>query len=99
MQSKPGSRPRSRRVKPGPPRFTRMNGHQSNTAELLEGCPVVTTAGERIGVVDHLMVDAGTHQLRFVVLARRRHGAVVTIPWHTLYFDSEKSRLVFYTLA
>jgi len=99
MQSKPGSRGRGRRVRPGPPRFTRMNGHQSNTAGLLHGCPVVTSAGERIGTVDHLMVDVDTQQLRFVMLARRRQGAVVAIPWHTLYFDSEKSRLVFYTLA
>ncbi|HEY8609260.1 MAG TPA: PRC-barrel domain-containing protein [Noviherbaspirillum sp.] len=99
MQSKAGSRFRPRRAKPGPPRFMKMSVQESNTAELLHGCPVVTTAGERIGVVDHLMVDAVTHQLRFVLLARRRQGAVVAIPWHTLYFDSEKSRLVFYTFA
>lgn len=98
MQSKPGSRGRVRR-RPGPPRFVRMNGNHSNTVGLLQGCPVVTSAGERIGTVDHLMVDANTQQLRFVMLARRRQGAVVAIPWHTLYFDSEKSRLVFYTLA
>jgi hypothetical protein len=99
MQTKPGSRLRTRHLKPGPARFTRVSAADSSTAEMLHGCTVVTAAGQRIGVVDHLMADAVTHQLRFVMLARRRHGAVVAIPWHTLYFDSEKARLVFYTLA
>lgn len=81
----------------GPVRFVRMSERDSSTARLLQGCPVVTPEGARIGHVDHLMVDALTHQLRFVMLRRRRNSAVVAIPWHSLYFDAAQSRLVFYT--
>ncbi|MGE5649439.1 PRC-barrel domain-containing protein [Noviherbaspirillum sp. UKPF54] len=79
-------------------RFVRVSECDSSTAQLLHGCPVVTPEGSRIGHVDHLMVDAETHQLRYVMLARgRRHGAEVAIPWHALYFDAAAGRLVFYT--
>jgi hypothetical protein len=94
-----GSRTRTSRVKAGPARFVRLSANESSTAELLHGCPVVTAAGEKIGTVDHLMVDVVTHQLRYVVLARRRNGAVVAIPWQALYFDGGGGRLVFYTLC
>lgn len=72
--------------------------HESSTAGLLHGCPVVTAIGDRIGTVDHLMVDVTTHQLRYVVLARRRNSASIAIPWHALYFDAALSRLVFYSM-
>lgn len=94
-----GSRTRTSRARTGSARFARLDAHESSTADLLHGCPVVDAAGDTLGVVDHLMVDAVTHQLRYVVLARRRYGAVVTIPWHALYFDSALGRLVFYTLC
>lgn len=93
-----GSRTRTSRLKAGPPRFARLSADDSSTAELLYGCPVVTAHGERIGTVDHLMVDILTHQLRYVVLARKRNEALVSIPWHALYFDAAQGRLVFYTL-
>lgn len=93
-----GSRTRTSRRNAGPPRFARLSANDSSTADLLYGCPVVTAHGERIGTVDHLMVDILTHQLRYVVLARRRNDAVVSIPWHALYFDAAQGRLVFYTL-
>jgi ribosomal 30S subunit maturation factor RimM len=93
-----GGRSRSRRMKAGPPRFARLSADDSNTADLLFGCPVVTAHGETIGTVDHLMVDILTHQLRYVVLARRKNDAMVSIPWHALYFDAAQGRLVFYTL-
>lgn len=100
MQRTAGSnRTRSSRGKTGPARFTRLHAHESSTADLLYGCPVVTAVGEQIGTVDHLMVDVVTHQLKYVVLAKKRYGAVVTIPWHALYFDSAVGRLVFYTLC
>ncbi|HJV53574.1 MAG TPA: PRC-barrel domain-containing protein, partial [Noviherbaspirillum sp.] len=83
--------------KNGRSRFVRVSECDSSTAQLLHGCPVVTPEGSRIGIVDHLMVDAVTHQLRYVMLARRRHGAEVAIPWHALYFDAALGRLVFYT--
>jgi ribosomal 30S subunit maturation factor RimM len=79
------------------PRFLRLRPGESDSASLLRGCPVVTAAGERLGRVDYLMVDALTQQLRYVVLIRRRHAATVTIPWHALYFDSAAANLVFYT--
>ena len=67
-----GSRTRTGRLNAGPPRFERLSPDESSTADLLFGCPVVTAHGERIGTVDHLMVDILTHQLRYVVLARKR---------------------------
>ena len=94
-----GSRAKSSRPRTGPPRFARLSAGDSSTADLLYGCPVVTANGEKIGTVDHLMVDILTHQLRYVVLARRRrHEAIVSIPWHALYLDAAQGRLVFYTL-
>ena len=93
-----GSRTRTSRLKAGPPRFARLSPNDSSTADLLYGCPVVTAHGERIGTVDYLMVDILTHQLRYVVLARKRNEAIVSIPWHALYFDAAQGRLVFYTL-
>jgi hypothetical protein len=93
-----GSRTRAGRFKAGPPRFARLSADDSSTADLLFGCPVVTAHGEKIGTVDHLMVDILTHQLRYVVLARKRNEAMVSIPWHALYFDAAQGRLVFYTL-
>lgn len=99
MQSESNSRVRKSRAKPGAPRFTRISEGHSDTAALLQGCAVVSSNGACVGVVDYLMVDVLTQQLRFVVLERQRQGATVAIPWHALYFDSEQSRLVFYTLA
>lgn len=64
---------------------------------MLHGCPVVTPEGDRIGYVDHLIVDAATRQLRYVMLAHKWQGAMVAIPWHALYFDAAHARLVFYT--
>ena len=93
-----GSHTRSGRFNAGPPRFARLSAEDSSTADLLFGCPVVTAHGEKIGTVDHLMVDILTHQLRYVVLARKRDDAMVSIPWHALYFDAAQGRLVFYTL-
>ena len=93
-----GNRKRTGRLKAGPPRFARLSADDSSTADLLYDCPVVTAHGEKIGTVDHLMVDILTHQLRYVVLARRKNEALVSIPWHALYFDAAQGRLVFYTL-
>lgn len=93
-----GRNSRTGRFKQGPPRFARLSADESSTADLLFGCPVVTAHGERIGTVDYLMVDILTHQLRYVVLARRKNEALVSIPWHALYFDAAQGRLVFYTL-
>jgi sporulation protein YlmC with PRC-barrel domain len=80
-----------------PARFTRIwNRENGEAAGLLIGCMVVTAEGERIGRVDHLMVDVVTHQLRYVMV-KRRNSALVAIPWQALYFDAANSRLVFYT--
>lgn len=96
MQRTAGSRTRPP-PRSGPARFVRVSESDSSTAQLLQGCPVVTPEGARIGNVDHLMVDALTHQLRYVMLRRRRNSAVVAIPWHSLYFDAGQGKLVFYT--
>jgi len=99
MQRPIGSRRRSARTKAGPARFLRLCAHDSSTADLLYGCPVVSARGEKIGIVDHLMVDVKTNQLRYVMLAPKRRGAVVAIPWQALYFDAAMAQLVFYTLG
>jgi hypothetical protein len=98
MHTTPGTPSRTARVRAGPARFVRLAPTGSGTAVLLVGCPVVTASGEQIGIVDHLMVDVLTHQLRFVVLERKKYHALVTIPWQALYFDAGQGRLVFYTL-
>jgi hypothetical protein len=99
MQRTLGSGPHTSRLKAGPARFARLSGQDSSTVDLLHGCAVVTANGEKIGTVDYLMVDVLTQQLRYVVLSRKKSSALVTIPWHTLYFDAALSRLVFYTLC
>lgn len=99
MHTTPGDRYRTRRAKTGPARLVRLCAEESSTADLLSGCPVVTAAGQRIGRVDHLMVDAFTHQLRYIVLSHRKSRAAVAIPWHSLYFDAAQGKLVFYTLT
>ncbi|WP_019140416.1 PRC-barrel domain-containing protein [Noviherbaspirillum massiliense] len=83
----------------GASRFNRIAARDSGTADLMQGCRVVTVDGEEIGEVDHLMVDKYTHQLRYVMLSSGASGATIAIPWQTLYFDSSRSQLVFYTAA
>lgn len=99
MQPTLGSRPHRREQAARPPRFVRLDADRSSTAGLLYGCPVVTAEGERIGTVDHLIVDLWNNQLRYVVLEKRRRGAEIALPWHALYFDSAASQLVFYTFG
>ncbi|HEX2530808.1 MAG TPA: PRC-barrel domain-containing protein [Burkholderiaceae bacterium] len=81
----------------GEPRLRRVFARDSIATELLQGCPVVTAEGREIGKVESLLIDRRTHQLRYVLLARRKKSAVIAIPWHALYFDSSMARLVFYT--
>jgi hypothetical protein len=101
MRNTNGGPARARLVQAAkPPRFSRVSACDSSAAEMLHGCPVVTAGGELIGTVEHLMIDARTHQLRYVlVIGRARFSAEVAIPWKTLYFDSAMARLVFYTWA
>ncbi|HJW56754.1 MAG TPA: PRC-barrel domain-containing protein [Burkholderiaceae bacterium] len=85
----------------GPTRFRRIFARDSVATELLQGCPVVTADGRKIGDVEALLIDRRTHQLRYVLLSRQESfigkSADIAIPWHTLYFDSAMARLVFYT--
>ena len=98
MRPKSGSIEPRRQGGSGPSRFVRVSVHDSASAEMLRGCPVVTANGEAIGNVEHLMIDLQTHQLRYVLLSTSaRAGAEIAIPWNTLYFDSATARLVFYT--
>ncbi|MDB5773176.1 MAG: hypothetical protein V7606_2860 [Burkholderiales bacterium] len=98
MQLKSGSVAANYRGRACPPRFARVSVHDSVSAEMLQGCPVVTANGDTIGRVEHLMIDLQTHQLRYVLLSgRTRRSAEIAIPWNTLYFDSATARLVFYT--
>lgn len=65
--------------------------------EMLHGCPVVTGAGDMIGHVRSILIDAKTRQIRYVLLSSSASNASVAVPWHALYFDSALMRLVFYT--
>jgi hypothetical protein len=78
-------------------RFSCMVAGRSTSTELLQGCPVVTAAGQSIGKVRSLLVDIRSKQLRYVVLAAHDGKASIAIPWHALYFDSALLRLVYYT--
>lgn len=98
MRLTTGDDSRSDWAKRAAARFARISPRDSGTARLLQGCPVMTAGGEDIGDVGHLMVDAATCQLRYVVLMRNGDGATVMIPWQSLYFDAALGRLVFYTL-
>ena len=79
-----------------PRRFLRLAAGRSDSASLLYGCLVVDADGCRLGRVDYLLVDALTYGLHYLVLARKRRGATVVLPWHALYFDWEQARLVFF---
>ena len=80
-------------------RFTSMTAGQSSATELLRSCPVVTATGQTMGRVRSVLVDARSRQLRFVTVTPNASKASVTIPWQTLYFDSELVRLVYYTFS
>jgi len=90
-----GARPPKSRAKKPPFIFTR----DATAAELLRGCPVVTAAGERIGQVNSILVDAKTRQIRYVMVDASNGETSIALPWHALYFDSALIRLVFYTYS
>lgn len=90
---------RSPQPKAGEKRFSCIVARESSATELLHGCPVMTAAGEPLGRVKSILIDAKTRQLRYVLLSTRRGRASVAIPWHALYFDSALARLVFYTYS
>jgi hypothetical protein len=90
-------RRRDPRGGPGSARLVRRSVSESDTAELLRGCLVVSANGEKLGTVDYLMVDLRTQQVRYVVLAHGRNSAAVALPWNALYFDAGLAQLVFYT--
>lgn len=100
MHNRIGSTQPAQHAQPArPARFRRVSVHDSGAADMLRGCPVVSADGQLLGRVEHLLVDAITHQLCYVMLQYRRgrHRSDVLIPWRTLYFDSSMGRLVFYT--
>lgn len=74
-------------------RLTRVHATQSGVARMMEGCSVAMRDGTVLGSVLHMMIDARTQQLRYVVLACNA-GGELAIPWKSLYFDSAASRLV-----
>lgn len=80
-------------------RFVCMRAGQSSGTALLQSCPVVTAGGQSLGQVQSVMIDAGSRQLRYVVVAPRKSKATLIIPWRALYFDSLSVRLVHYTLS
>lgn len=81
------------------PRFSRILARDSVATGLLQGCPVVTAEGGKIGNVDTLLIDRRTHRLRYVLLQRNGNDASIAIPWEGLYFDSALACLVFYTCS
>jgi hypothetical protein len=81
------------------PRFSSLFARDASATEMLQGCPVVTSAGDWVGAVRSILIDARSRQLRYVMLLSRPGNATVAIPWHALYFDSSLSRLVYFTCA
>lgn len=81
------------------PRFSSLFACDASATEMLQGCPVVTAAGDWVGAVRSILIDARSRQLRYVMLLSRPGNATVAIPWHALYFDSALSRLVYFTCA
>ncbi|MET0962678.1 MAG: PRC-barrel domain-containing protein [Noviherbaspirillum sp.] len=79
------------------PRFSSLFARDASATEMLQGCPVVTAAGDWVGAVRSILIDARSRQLRYVMLLSRPGNAMVAIPWHALYFDSSLSRLVYFT--
>lgn len=84
-----GSLNRSASQRPGGSRFCRIFACDSIATELLQGCPVVTADGRRIGNVDALLIDRKTRQLRYVLLedravrtsrANNANGSQATVP-------------------
>lgn len=80
-------------------RFNCMTAEQSPATDLLRSCPVVTATGQAIGRVRSVLVDARSRQLRFVCVNSNNSKATVTIPWQALYFDTDLSRLVYFTFS
>ena len=80
-------------------RFTCMTAGRSSATEILRSCPVVTAAGQTMGRVRSVLVDARSRQLRFVTVTPNNSKASVTIPWQALYFDADLVRLVYYTFS
>lgn len=79
------------------PRLSSMFARDASATEMLQGCPVVTAAGDWVGAVRSILIDVRSRQLRYVMLLSRPGNALVAIPWHALYFDSSLSRLVYFT--
>ena len=80
-------------------RFASLFARDASATEMLQGCPVVTAAGDWVGAVRSILIDSRSRQLRYVMLLSRPGNAMVAIPWHALYFDSSLSRLVYFTCA
>jgi hypothetical protein len=85
--------------KRGSRRFSCIFARDSVATELLHGCPVVTGAGDTIGHVRSILIDAKTRQIRYVILSSSSSATSVAVPWHAMYFDSALVRLVFYTFS
>ena len=83
--------------RPRAPRFSSLFARDASATEMLQGCPVVTAAGDWVGAVRSILIDVRSRQLRYVMLLSRPGNAMVAIPWHALYFDSSLSRLVYFT--
>ena len=83
----------------GSKRFACMAAGQSSATELFRSCPVVTAVGQMLGRVVSVLVDARSRQLRYVVVAPKQGKAPIVIPWQSLYFDSTRVRLVYYTYS
>jgi hypothetical protein len=79
------------------PRFSSLFARDASATEMLQGCPVVTAAGEWIGAVRSILIDTRSRRLRYVMLLSHPGNALIAIPWHALYFDSALSRLVYFT--
>ena len=77
---------------------TSSSGHEFISSERVEGTNVYNGAGERVGSIDHLIIDKISGQVRYAVM---EFGGLLgvgndryPIPWNMLRYDTTKDGYV-----
>jgi sporulation protein YlmC with PRC-barrel domain len=72
---------------------------QAVTAELLQGCMVVSSSGADIGEIEDIVVDMHSGNVSHVVLSSGDwvNSHSIAVPWKNLYFDSAGARFLLRT--
>jgi sporulation protein YlmC with PRC-barrel domain len=77
---------------------TSRSTHDVISSKRVEGTHVYNSAGERVGSIDHLIIDKQSGQVRYVVM---EFGGLLgagtdryPIPWDMLHYDTTKDGYV-----